>query len=72
MIPTNRVSRVVIAGSWYSIQVGTFKVVPLQFEDENGQPLGEPMGFGYDFLTIDRDRYTGPLADLQLIKLTPD
>ena len=72
MIPTNRVSRVVIGGAWYTSQVGSFKVVPLQFEEENGQPLGEPMAFGYDFYTIDRDRYTGPLADLQLIKLTPD
>ena len=35
-------------------------------------PLGEPMGFGYDFLTIDRDRYTGPLTEIQLVKLTPD
>lgn len=72
MIGTNRVSRVVIGGAWYSVQVGTFRVVPYQFEDEQGQPIGEPMGLAYDFWTIDRDRYTGPIEHLQLVKLTPE
>jgi hypothetical protein len=70
-IKVDQVSRVVIAGAWYSCQVGTFRIVPYEFHDENGKPVGGELGFAYEFRTIDRDFYTGPLAELQLIKLVP-
>ena len=40
-VKCNQISRVVIAGSWYSIEVGSFKVVPFGFLDDSGQMLGD-------------------------------
>lgn len=68
-IQASRVTRVVVGGSWYTCELGTFKVAPLQFVDDNGEPIGEPMGLAYEFWTIDRDFYTGPLSELQLLKV---
>lgn len=71
-VKCNQISRVVIAGSWYSIEVGSFKVVPFGFLDDSGQMIGdEPKELAYEFYTIDRDFYTGPISSIQLVKLVP-
>lgn len=69
-IPLQRVSRVVIAGEWYSVELGTFEVVEMEFLDESGQPTHDPIGVkAYRFETPNRDTYYGPLSAISLIKL---
>lgn len=69
-IPAHRVSRVVIAGEWYSVELGTFQVEDFQLSDEQGSPVHEPIGLkAYRFTTPNRDEYYGPLTAIDLIKL---
>jgi hypothetical protein len=71
-IPASRVSRVVIQGEWYTVELGTFEVVDMEFVDDDGNPLHGPMpDKAYRFMTPDRDTYYGPLRSIDLIKLFP-
>jgi hypothetical protein len=69
-IPAQHISKVIISGEWFSVELGTFEVVEMAFTDESGQPAHEPLDiWAYTFLTPNRDRYYGPLSAIQLYKL---
>jgi hypothetical protein len=69
-IPARRVSRVVIAGEWYEVDLGSFEVVEMEFTEADGAPLHEPIDAkAYRFSTPNRDEYYGPLASIDLFKL---
>lgn len=69
-IPLDRISRVVIAGEWFSVERGTFRVEEMTFTGEDGEPTHAPIDMkAYHFVTPNRDEYYGPLAHIQLIKL---
>jgi hypothetical protein len=69
-VPADRVSRVVIAGEWFSVELGTFEVLDLEFLDEQGEPLHDPVpDKAYRFTTPDQDTYYGPLSAIQLVKI---
>ncbi|MEJ5256320.1 MAG: hypothetical protein WHS89_13325 [Acidimicrobiales bacterium] len=69
-IPLKRVSRVVIAGEWYSVELGTFEVLDMEFLDDSGQPTHDPLDVkAYRFETPNHDIYYGPLSAISLIKL---
>lgn len=71
-VPLNRVSRVVIFGEWFSVQIGTFRVTDMAFTDPGGNPTHAPLGVpAYQFFNENRDEYYGPLSEIQLFKLTP-
>ena len=64
------ISKVIINGEWFSVELGTFEVLDLAFTDQSEQPLHDPLDIpGYTFLTPNRDRYYGPLSAIQLFKL---
>lgn len=66
----DRVSKVIIAGNWFTVQPGTFQVIEMAFTDEAGNPLhDEDLGQGYTFITDNGDEYIGPLEAIQLFKL---
>lgn len=71
-IPMHRVSRVVIRGEWYSVELGTFEVTTMAFSDSGSDdevthaPLGE---LAYHFVTPNHDEYWGPISALDIIKL---
>jgi hypothetical protein len=69
-VPVSRVSRVVIGGEWFTVELGTFEVVDMEFTDDYGNPTHGPIeDKAYRFLTPSRDEYYGPLGAIQLIKL---
>ena len=69
-IPARRVSRVVIAGEWYDVALGTFEVVEMEFTEDDGTPVHDPLDVrAYRFTTQNRDEYYGPLSSIDLIKL---
>lgn len=69
-IEASRVSRVVIAGEWYTVEVGSFEVVELAFVDDTDEPTHPPTdALAYHFFTPNHDEYWGPLAAVQLVKL---
>jgi hypothetical protein len=69
-IRLQRVSRVVIAGEWFSVELGTFEVMDMEFVDESGAATHEPIGTkAYRFQTPNKDIYYGPLSAITLIKL---
>jgi hypothetical protein len=69
-VPVHRVSRVVIAGEWYEVELGTFEVVEMEFTEEDGTPTHAPLDIrAYRFMTPNRDDYYGPLSAIDLIKL---
>jgi len=69
-IPANRVSRVVIAGEWYEVELGTFEIVEMEFTEEDGTPIHDPIDTkAYRFSTPNRDDYYGPLSAIDLFKL---
>ena len=69
-IRAKQVSRVIIGGEWFSVELGTFEVVEMAFTDESGELAHEPLDtHAYTFLTPNRDRYYGPLSAITLIKL---
>lgn len=69
-IPTKRVSKVIISGEWFSVELGTFQIEDFTMTEEDGTPLHEPLGIkAYRFLTPNRDEYYGPLSAIELIKL---
>jgi hypothetical protein len=69
-IPAHHISKVIINGEWFSVDVGTFEVVEMAFADESGHPSHEPLDvWAYTFVTPNRDRYYGPLSAIQLYKL---
>jgi hypothetical protein len=71
-VPLNRISRVVIFGEWFAVQVGTFEVIDMAFTDPAGNPTHAPLGIpAYHFYNDNRDEYYGPLSEIQLVKLTP-
>jgi hypothetical protein len=69
-IRAKQVSRVIIGGEWFSVELGTFEVVEMAFTDDSGEMAHEPLDtHAYTFLTPNRDRYYGPLSAITLIKL---
>jgi hypothetical protein len=70
-IPVKRISRVIIAGQWYSVEIGQFEVVEMEFTDDEGQPVhAEPLDKpAYRFVNDNGDLYYGPLSSIQLYKL---
>ena len=69
-IKADQVSRVIIGGEWFSVELGTFQVVPMAFTDDDGVPAHEALDIpAYTFMTPNRDRYYGPLSAIELIKL---
>ncbi len=69
-IKARQVSKVIISGEWFSVELGTFQVVDMAFTDDEGAPTHKPLGVpAYTFLTPNRDRYYGPLSAISLIKL---
>jgi len=64
------ISKVIINGEWFSVELGTFEVVEMMFTDATGEPVHDPLDtMAYTFLTPNRDRYYGPLSAIQLFKL---
>ena len=69
-IRARQVSKVIISGEWFSVELGTFEVVPMAFTDEEGNVAHDDLGVpAYTFVTPNRDRYYGPLSAITLIKL---
>ncbi len=69
-IPAQRISRVVIAGEWYEVALGSFEVVEMEFTEDDGTPLHGPIDTkAYRFTTSNRDNYYGPLSAIELFKL---
>lgn len=69
-IPARQVARVVIGGEWLTVEAGSFEVIELGFDDDDGKRLHPPSGLlGYRFRTENRDTYIGPLSAIQLYKL---
>ena len=69
-IPARRVSRVVIAGEWYDVALGTFEIVEMEFTEDDGTPVHDPLDVrAYRFTTQNRDEYYGPLSAIDLVKL---
>lgn len=69
-IPIKRVSKVIIGGEWFSVELGTFEIEDFTLTTEDGTPLHEPLGIkAYRFLTPNHDEYYGPIAAIELIKL---
>lgn len=69
-IPARRVSRVVIAGEWYEVELGSFEVVEMEFTEDDGVPQHAPIDAkAYKFSTPNRDDYYGPLSAIDLFKL---
>lgn len=69
-ITLNKISRVVIAGEWITVERGTFEVEPMQFVDDSGNPATPPMEvWCYHFVTDNRDEYFGRLDAIDLIKM---
>jgi hypothetical protein len=70
-IPAKRISKVVIAGEWYTVALGSFEVIEMEFTDDRGDPIhDEPLEFpAYHFKTLNKDEYYGPLTAIELFKL---
>jgi hypothetical protein len=69
-IPARQISKVIINGEWFNVELGTFEVVEMAFTDETGQPLHDQLEtMAYTFMTPNRDRYYGPLSAITLYKL---
>lgn len=69
-IPAKRIGKVIIAGQWFTVLPGSFQVVDMDFEDENGNVMASGVATkGYTFLTDNRDEYYGPLSSIELFKL---
>ena len=69
-IPAERITRVIINGEWYSVELGTFRIEPLAFVDAEGRPIHEPTGeLAYRFTTPNRDEYFGPIGAIDLFKI---
>ena len=44
-VPVKRISKVIIAGQWYSVRLGEFEIVEMEFTDDGGNALhAEPLG----------------------------
>jgi hypothetical protein len=69
-IPATQVTKVIINGEWFSVELGTFEVIEMVFTDDTGAPLHDELEtMAYTFLTPNRDRYYGPLSAITLYKL---
>jgi hypothetical protein len=70
-IRSKRISKVIIAGQWYTVKLDSFEVVDMEFTDDDGNPLhGEPLDTrAYRFKNDNGDLYYGPLASIELYKL---
>lgn len=69
-IPIRRIARVVIGGEWITVADNTFEIEEMEFVDEDGNPVHDPLDvWAYKFVTDNRDTYYGPLAEITLIKL---
>ena len=70
-IPSKRISKVIIAGEWFSVALDTFEVLDMEFTDMDGNPIHDsPIDVkAYRFVTDNGDVYYGPLSAISLIKL---
>ena len=69
-IQARQVSKVIINGEWFSVELGSFEVVELLFTDETGAPLHDELDVeAYTFVTPNQDRYYGPLSAITLYNL---
>lgn len=69
-IPIKRVSKVIIGGEWFGVELGTFQIEDFTLTADDETPLHEPLGIkAYRFTTPNRDEYYGPLQAIELIKL---
>ena len=69
-IPAERITRVIINGEWYAVELGTFRIEPLAFVDAEGRPIHEPTGeLAYRFTTPTRDESFGPIGAIALVKI---
>jgi hypothetical protein len=66
-----RVSKVIIAGQWYTVRVGSLEIQEMEFVDDDGNPVhAEPLDArAYRFRTDNGDEYYGPLSSIELYKL---
>lgn len=69
-IEADLVSKVIINGEWFNVELGTFEVTEMAFTDETGEITHDPIEtLAYTFLTPNRDRYWGPLTAIDLLKM---
>ena len=69
-IQAHQISKVIINGEWFNVEIGTFEIVEMEFADDTGQPFHDPLDtMAYTFVTTNRDRYYGPLSAITLYKL---
>jgi len=70
-IPAKRITKVIIAGEWYTVFLDSFTIVDMEFTDDDGNPVhAEGLETkGYHFKTQNKDEYYGPLSSIQLFKL---
>jgi hypothetical protein len=70
-IRAKRISKVIIAGQWYTVKLDTFEVLEMEFTDEEGHPIhADPLEtLAYRFKNDNGDLYYGPLANIELYKL---
>ncbi len=69
-IQARQISKVIINGEWFNVELGTFEVVEMAFADDDDQPVHDPLDtMAYRFMTTNRDRYYGPLSAITLYKL---
>lgn len=69
-IPAKRISKVIIADQWFTVFLDSFTVVDMEFTDDDGSPLTDPIDAkAYHFRTDNKDEYYGPLSAIQLFKL---
>jgi hypothetical protein len=68
-INAKTVVRCIIAGEWIWVERGTFTVIPLEFEDDDGNVIRVGNEMGYFFTSTQGDPYYGPMSAIQLMKL---
>jgi len=70
-VRARRIAKVIIAGQWYTVKLGTFEVLEMELTDDDANPLhAEPLEMrAYHFRTDNGDEYYGPLAAIELFKL---
>jgi hypothetical protein len=65
-----RITRVVIAGEWYDVALGSFEILEMEFTEDDGTPVHTPIDErAYHFYTANNDEYYGPLSSIDLFKL---
>lgn len=70
-IRARQITKVIIGGQWFTVFLGSFEVVDMEFLDEDGNPLHtDEIGVkAYHFRSENKDEYYGPLSAIELFKL---